>query len=403
MEDFLLRVREEVARFKANPETSEELRRIAANFLRDAQTVGNSEALPKARDLSAGSAVVESRPPTVRQKRKASPISTPASVNGSLQSYKLLFHEPWWLSATAGNEHVEVSTVRGEHLSGRLSFMKTRSRFGYRILRMPYFTHVLGPMIESSDGKRQRRLANRLSLIRDLLDQLPAYDLCHFVMDPSLDEGLALGDGLAFQAHGFKVSPQYAFRVHCQTSVDELWAALDFKVRQHIRRAEEKYSIVEIDDPQYFVDFYLRNIEKRGRQSYFQFDRFPHLFTECRARSCGVILAALLPDGSPAAMTFLVWGHGVLYYTLSTRVPDASESGCVNLLIWSAIRKAQALGLIFDLDGIVSQGIARFLGGYGGEISVRMVVTHAKPLYGAIKSIYGKLDPYSSERSKFLD
>ena len=348
-----------------------------------------------------GSEVAESRTPAMRQKQKNNRKLAPPVVIGLRQSYKLLFHEPWWLSAAAGAQHVEVSAVRGEHLSGRLSFMMTKSRLGFRVLSMPSFTHVLGPMIESSNGKCHKRRANRLSLIRDLLDQLPGYDLCQFAMDPSLDDGLALGDGLAFQEHGFKISTQYTFRVHCQSSVDELWAAMDSKVRQHIRRAEEKYTITEINDPQYFIDFYLRNIEKRGRQSYFEFERFPILFAECNARSCGIILAALLPDGSPAAMTFLVWGHGVLYYTLSTRVPDASESGCVNLLIWSAIKRANALGLICDLDGIVSRGIARFFGGYGGEIGVRLVASHIKPLYGTIKSIVTRFDPVATDSSRF--
>ena len=343
----------------------------------------------------------EARAPVARKKQKSSTVSAPDFASGPLKSHLLLFHEPWWLATTAGDQQVTMSVVRGEGLSGQLSFMKTRSRLGFRILRMPHFTHVLGPMIQSSNGKRQKRMANRLSLIRDLLDQLPPYDFCQFAMDPTLDEGLALGDGLAFQEYGFRISPQYTFRIPCQAPLDDLWAGLDFKVRQHVRRAEERYTLSEINDPDYFVKFYLKNIEKRGRRSYFQFERFPLLFSECKSRSCGVILAANLPDGSPAAMTFLVWGHGMLYYTLSTRVPDNSESGCVNFLIWSAIKKANELGLICDLDGVVSRGIARFLGGFGGEIGVRLVATHAKPLYGAIRSMTTRLDSSTAESSRF--
>jgi hypothetical protein len=334
-------------------------------------------------------------------KLKTTPSLTSTFATGSRASHRLLFHEPWWLSAAAGDRHIEISAVRGDNLSGRLSFMMTSSRLGFRILRMPFFTNLLGPMIESGNGKRQRRLTNRLSIIRDLLDQLPTYDHCQFAIDPSLDDGLALADGLAFQERGFRVSPQYTFQVHCQKTPEEIWGAMDFKVRQHIRRAEERYTIAEIDDPQKFIDFYMNNLKKRGRRSYFNFDRFPLLFSECNTRDCGTILAALLPNGSPAAMTFLVWGHGMLYYTLSTRVSDASESGCVNLLIWSAIKKAQELGLTCDLDGIVSQGIARFLSGYGGEIRTRLVATHARPLYGALKYVARKLDPVANESSKF--
>jgi hypothetical protein len=332
---------------------------------------------------------------------KTNPSLAPVAPAGSRASQRLLFHEPWWLSAAAGERHIQLSVVRGDHLSGHLSLMMTTSKFGFRVLRLPFFTNVLGPMIVSGTGKRQKRLANRLSIIRELIDQLPAYDFCQVSIDPSLDDGLALADGLPFQERGFRVAPQYTFQINCQNALEELWGAMDFKVRQHIRRAEERYTIAAIDDPHKFINFYLDNLKKRGRRSYFNFERFPTLFSECNARTCGIILAALLPDGSPVAMTYIVWGHGMLYYTLSTRVPDAVESGSVNLLIWSAMKKAHELGLICDLDGVVSQGTARFLGGFGGEIRVRSVATLVRPVYGALQYVARKFDPVANEASKF--
>jgi Acetyltransferase (GNAT) domain len=324
-----------------------------------------------------------------------------ALENGSRASRSLLFHEPWWLSAAAGDEHIDLSVFRGNDLSGRLPLVRTRSRLGFRILRMPSLTHVLGPAIESGRGKRQKRLANRLSIVRDLLDQLPTCDFCQVTMDPSLDDGLALADGLAFQERGFRVSPQYTFQVDGDKTIAEIWNAMDIKVRRPIRRAEERYKIAEIDNPHIFIDFYLRNLHKQRRKNYVNFDRFPLLFSESRARNCGLILATLLPDGSPTAMAFIVWGHGSLYYMLSTRVPDAPENGCVNVLIWSAIKKAQELGLICDLDGIISQGAARFLSGFGGKLRFRLIATYYRPLYGAIKGIQNQVDPIENKRFRF--
>jgi Acetyltransferase (GNAT) domain len=323
-------------------------------------------------------------------------------ANGCRTNQKLLFHEPWWLSAAAGDQLIDISVDRGNRVSGRLSLMQTRSRFGFRILRMPFFTHVLGPTIESGHGKRQTRLANRLSIIGDLLDQLPAYDLLQVTLDPSLDDGLALADGLAFQERGFKVSQQYTYQVQCRhKTIDEIWTAMDMKARQPIRRAEKRYSISEVNEPHKFINFYLQNLRKRGRKSYFNFERFPFLISECLARNCGIILAALLPSGAPAAMIFIVWGHGVLYYTLSTRVPDSPEIGCVNLLIWSAIKKANELKLIFDLDGIISPGTMRFLGRFGGEVAIRLVATHSRPLYRAIKYVPDTVSFLANKSPKF--
>jgi Acetyltransferase (GNAT) domain len=332
----------------------------------------------------------------------ASPsLNVAVLASGLRRGRMLLFHEPWWLSAAAGDQLIDVSVDRGNQLSGRLSFISTKSRFGLRILRMPSFTHVLGPVIDTGHGKRQTRLINRLSIVRELLDQLPACDFFQVAIDPSLDDGLAFADGLAFQERGFRITPQYTFQINCHKAIDEIWAAMSIKARQPIRRAQERYVVCELNDSRKFVEFYMRNLKTRLRKSHVDFTRFPLLFSECSSRNCGTILAALRPNGEPAAMIFIVWGHGMLYYTLSTRAIEPPENGCVNLLIWSAIKKAHELKLTCDLDGIISAGTARFLGHFGGELGMRLVATYSRPLYRAIRYLPNKFDLIANEAAKF--
>ena len=90
-----------------------------------------------------------------------------------------------------------------------------------------------------------------------------------------------------------------------------------------------------------------------------------------------MILGARWPDGTPAAMTFLVWSHGKMYYVLSTRASDSASNGSVNLLIWSGMQHAHARGLAFDFDGVYSSGTARFLSGFNGSPKLRLVITRA--------------------------
>ena len=118
-----------------------------------------------------------------------------------------------------------------------------------------------------------------------------------------------------------------------------------------------------------------------------RFAVFAALFTESRLRNNGEILSARWPDGRPAAMVYLVWGHGTMYYLLSTRAADAGDNGSVNLLIWSAIRRAHARGLVFDLDGVSSSGTARFLGGFGGRLEMRLIARRSSAIYGALQDL----------------
>ena len=296
-----------------------------------------------------------------------------------------LFHEHWWLEAATGGRFSEIEVKQGDYLAGRLPFIIVKKK-GFRTLCMPAFTHLLGPFVNSSDGKPQTRMMNRLSTVRSLIDQLPPFDFFKQAIDPSIDDGLALIDGLAFQDRGFQVGHQYTFQIDCRTDLEGLLAAMHFKVRQHIRRAEEKCTITTVDDPQRFIRFYTENLMKTNRRSYMQFDQFPVLFSECQARNCGVILAALQPGGTPVAMTFLVWGGPIMYYLLSTRATDVPDNGAVNLLIWSAMKRAHELGLFFDLDGVTTSGTARFLSGFGGNIKTRLVITTGRPIYNVVES-----------------
>jgi len=293
-----------------------------------------------------------------------------------------IFHEPWWLAAATGGRCESVVVEQGGKVVGRLPYLATR-RGPFRVSRMPPFTHLLGPVVDAGVGKPQTRLTRRLSITRELIDKLPP--LAHFeqYFDPSMEEGLAMADGLAFQDRGFALTPHYTFTIDCRKELDQLWSGTHFKTRQHIRRAEEKYEVRRVDDPAMFTDVYLRNIKALGKVNMIEFERFPALFAECRSRDCAEILGAIAPDGSPMSMVYLVWSHTTMYYLLSTRGLDPNDNGSINMLVWCAMKSARQRGLVFDLDGAYTSGAARFLSGFGGEIKIRLIVRRSGPLYGA--------------------
>ncbi len=293
------------------------------------------------------------------------------------------------MAAVTNGSYQEVTVERGGQIVGRLPYLATR-RGPFRLSLMPPFTHVLGPVVDAGVGKPQSRLVKRLSITRELLDQLPPLVQFEQYLDPGLDDGLAEADGLAFQSRGYSVAPQYTFEIDCRQSPTELWSAMHFKTRQHIRRAEEKYSVSAVEDPAFFIDEYLKNIARLGRTNLIRFEYFPALFAACRSRQCGEILAAFTPQGSPVAMTYLVWSPQTMYYTLSTRSFDPGDNGSVSLLIWSAMKRAHDLGLKFDLDGVYTSGTARFLSGFGGRIKIRL----------AVKRIAGLLNFYRKLKMK---
>jgi hypothetical protein len=293
-----------------------------------------------------------------------------------------IFHEPWWLSAATDGRYEEVVVEQGGKVVGRLPYLPTR-RGPFRLSRMPPFTHLLGPLIDAGVGKPQTRLTRRLSITRALIDKLPPFTHFEQQFDPTMDDGLAIADGLAFQDRGFEVAHRYTFEIDCRKEPQSLWDAMHFKTRQHIRRAEEKYTAQVVDDPTVFAQAYLSNIKALGKTNWIEFERFPALFAECRSRNCGQILAACGHDGVPVSMVYLVWSRTTMYYLLSTRHHDPSDNGSINMLIWSAVKYGHERGLIFDLDGVYSSGAARFLSGFGGQIKTRLMISRSGAAYGA--------------------
>jgi Acetyltransferase (GNAT) domain len=287
----------------------------------------------------------------------------------------LLFHEPWWLSAASAGNWRETTVSSDGRVVARLPFVIVPGRLGLTRIEMPPFTHVLGPIVNSGDGKPQTQIARRLSLVRRLLDQLPRFD--HFAM--VLDSGSP--DGLAFQSRGFKLSSEYIFCIDCRRDVDDIWKAMNYRLRQNIRRAEEKFTVAALTDPRAFIDFYEETLRSKGLRNTIDFSNFCPLFEQTSRRDSGEILCAYWQDGRPAAMIFTVWDNRRAYYLLSMRAGDEGDNGSVCLLVWSALARAHARGLVFDFLGASTSGRAKFYVGFGGIPETRLVAHRVSRRY----------------------
>ena len=264
---------------------------------------------------------------------------------------------------------------------------------------MPAFTHVLGPIVALERGKFQTRLTRRLSIVRELIDQLPHSHFVKLAIDPSREPAFAVADSLAFQERGYRVGLQCNFELQTSDSLETIWGGMSTEARQHIRVAEKQYTVVATE-PEPFVQFYNHNSKIVRMTNQIDSSTFHALHAECRVRGCGIILAAKLPDGSMAAMTFLVWDKRRMYYLLATRAKDA-RSGSASLLIWYAVQRAKELGLIFDFDGVSSEGIAQFYSGFGAGMTTRHIVSYSKPIYAAANFIRKTVFRPTNDTSNF--
>jgi lipid II:glycine glycyltransferase (peptidoglycan interpeptide bridge formation enzyme) len=240
---------------------------------------------------------------------------------------------------------------------------------------MPHFTHVLGQVVVEGKGKPETRLRQRIATINELIEKLPPFDYFMHACPGSPSEAVA------FQSCGFTVRMQGNFQIDCRASLESILENMNFKTRGHVRKSEKDFSVGVVDDPQMLVSFYRDNMKRAGRTDTMVFDNFPAVLAACRERDSGEVLVARSNAGAAVAMVFLVWGGGVMYYLLASKLPGAGSAGAANLLMWCAIRRAHERGLVVDLDGIIHPGQMRFFMGFGGQMSSRLIVTRGRPLY----------------------
>ncbi|HWK44951.1 MAG TPA: GNAT family N-acetyltransferase [Stellaceae bacterium] len=256
----------------------------------------------------------------------------------------------------------------------RLPYLLPRKGF-FKHSGMPSFTSVLGPVLASGSGSPRTRQALDMGTTMELIDQLPRFDSFDQTIDGTAE------NFLGFQARGFKIGLMHSVELDCKVDAKLLWAGMRDKTRNVIRRADERFSVDRLADPEEFVDFYIANIERRDAQNEREFERFPDLFAACTNRDAGAIFAARNEAGDLAAAIFVAWGHGAMHFLLSTRHAEKADAGAVSLLLWHAMQEAQRRQVTFDFDGVLTAGTAKFVLGFGGKLVSRHVVKRVSARY----------------------
>lgn len=294
----------------------------------------------------------------------------------TLASAPTIFHEPWWLEAVAPGKWEAAEVVEHGRCVAWLPYVVTRSG-PWKLCSAPVLAHVLGPVLDEGSGHQRSRSLRRIELLQELAGRLPRvahfWQTCH----PDID------DVLGFQASAFDTGLQYSAEIARQDA-ESAWGALRDKTRNVIRRAQECLQFEPLSDPSEFAYFYARNLSASKQRSYFDTRAIPRLFSEAARRAQIRLIGVRDSRGLMAAVMYLLDRRRVWYF-LSTRRPDA-HPGAVSLLVWKGIEEAARSGRLFDFDGIISLGAARFYTGFGATPRPRIVLHRSTSLFGVFRA-----------------
>ena len=292
-----------------------------------------------------------------------------------------IFHESWWLDVATDHSYSVAEVHSGGKVVGRLPYQLCR-RKGLSHIIMPTLTHFLGPAVLEGEGSANTRFLRKFNLTRELIAQLPraiSYEIkCH----------AGVTDVIAFQAENFNTTVQFTHEVH-PLPEQELWKRMRDKTRNVIRRAQEQYEVVSLSDTRAFIEFYARNLQQK---SYLDLSVCARIIQSCLARERGRILAARSRKGDLVAANFCAWDTKSAYYLMSTRASNAGN-GAGSLLLWKAILDAAGRNLVFDMDGLASEGGILFFAGFGAEVRPRYVAERFTVLGHIRRGYHAMRDP----------
>jgi hypothetical protein len=292
------------------------------------------------------------------------------------QSAFSIFHEHWWLDIATDGRWGEAVVVQDGVTLARLPY-PLGSFCGLPISLLPSLVRTLGPAIVALPGKPSAALRRRLEVTDALIDQLPRLAFFEQLFDPRAS------DAISFANRDFVVGTTYCFRIEAGRSPAAIWDDMPAKTRNVIKKAGSELCLCAMKDVDMFCRFYddalgdARNIH--GTQ------RMRRLLMGIADRGAGCLLGAFDQDGNLMAACCVVWDSVAKYHLLSARIATSAMSGASSLLIWEAIQLACQRELAFDLDGVSSHGLLRFLSGFGATLTPRLRVRRVSTQYRLLR------------------
>jgi hypothetical protein len=263
-----------------------------------------------------------------------------------------IFQQDWWLKRARGSARLREVQVRGANgdVVGGLTYIIQRNIIGIKTATSPHLSRIGGPILgnDLSDTEKSRVLDR-------LIEKLPNISL-NFSISEHMPNSLVIR--WAFERAGFECLEQ----INYSQPPDEL-LKFGAKLREHIKQASSKLDFVDID-PDKFINFYQNNLKStEHKRSYFPFTVAKDLIHVSMNRippQARIIAVSRKNQKSVyeqlvEAAICIVWDSERCYYWLSTR-RNNSHPDAIKLLIYSAMKHAHKLRLVFDADGANTLG-----------------------------------------------
>ena len=288
-----------------------------------------------------------------------------------------VFHEPWWLDATAPGKWREISIEDGGRCVARFPFVDRRI-LSLRLLVSPPLCPRLGPLI-TLDSPRTESVNRRVDhLVHGLIDQLPPADLFRAVLRPQV------ASWVPFHQRGFRVDPQLSYVIDDLSDLDRVWSGIAGHTRRVIRRAKEALRVERDTDARRLGVMSTSTFARQGLGLPYPAEVLDRTVQEMSARGCGTVLTALDESDRVHASAICVWDRDRAWYLGGGGDTTLRSSGAGSLLLWELIRESSRHVGQFDFEGSMVPSIGKYFRNFGGRRETCYLVTRTSRRFAPV-------------------
>lgn len=246
---------------------------------------------------------------------------------------------------------------------GGFYLMNTR-KYGMGFMKLPPYTPHCGLFYHSES--RNRASAN--SFTKELMTEVCRYISERKAALTVLAFPSQVTDLQPFIWEGYKVVPNYTYRIDLQASMEEIRSHFDPKNRNVISKAlkEDIQLSTNTLAKEELYRFFLGSLEAAGANVYQE--HLKNIFLRFSDTSNSFSLEAK-KNQELLGLVFCVYDTSTCYYLLGGVNKQAGVAGVNNLLIQQSIEQAQQLGCrVFDFEGSMLKGVEKFFRSFGPEL-----------------------------------
>jgi hypothetical protein len=259
-----------------------------------------------------------------------------------------VFAQPWWLDAVCGADGWDVQLLEAAgQIQAALPYRKVK-KWGLTRFEMPPLTPFFPLMVlNRQPSDRQQQLSTQKKAIEALLSGMPKSHAHALRLSPETEYALP------FYWHGYALQERYTFRIFPEESY-----VPSAQARKNIRKAQElELRIEPLESTEALLQIVQAPFKRKKIKSPYTNEVIRRVADEIQHRGAGFLLQAKDKDGRVVSAAACVLDSRVCYLILGSSTEEGRRQNAEYLLYDACILKAQSMGLIFDFEGSMLEGI----------------------------------------------